>query len=135
MTRTGRCACGAVRFETDAEVLWAGHCHCESCRRACSAPMTSFFGVRRDSVRWSGPLSEWASSAQVRRGFCGQCGSQMHYQNSKWPDETHLYAAALDDPTQFDPKAHYHFADHVPWLDVHDDLPRHTASADDEHTA
>ncbi len=45
------------------------HCHCDSCRRACSAPFTSFFGVDRDKVSWQGALSVVATSPDVRRGF------------------------------------------------------------------
>ena len=130
MKRSGRCVCGAVTWQSDADVLWAGHCHCETCRRATASPVTSFFGVPRASVTWTGEVAEWASSKTVRRGYCPKCGTQMHYQNSIWPDETHLYAATLDDPAQFEPEAHYHFAERVPWLTVTDDLPKHPGSAD-----
>ncbi len=70
------------------------------------------------------------SSAGVSRGFCGACGTQVLYQNEIWPTETHLYAATLDDPTLFEPAAHFHFAERVPWLRVVDDLPKYPGSAD-----
>lgn len=53
----------------------------------------------------------------------------MLYQNEIWPTETHLYAATLDDPGQFSPQAHYHWAERVAWLSITDDLPKHAASA------
>ena len=128
----GQCFCGQVRWETDSPVLWAGHCHCESCRRATSAPFTSFFGVARDGVRWAGELAEYETSGgAVRRQFCPACGTQMTYQSEAWPDETHLYAATLDDPAQFSPQAHFHWAERVPWLALSDDLPRYARSSDD----
>lgn len=130
MTRTGQRACGAVRFATDADPLWAGHCHCDSCRRASSAPFTSFFGVPRDSVVWTGTTAERESSDGVTRGYCLSCGSQVFYQNAIWPTETHLYAALLDDPNQFQPQAHYHYAERLPWLHASDDLPKYPGSAD-----
>ena len=130
MTRSGRCACGAVTWATDAPDLWAGHCHCDSCRRASSAPVTSFFGVPRNSVDWSGDIAIRSSSLGVHRGFCAACGTQVYYQYDGWPDETHLYAATLEDPTQFTPQAHYHYAERVPWLTVSDDLPKYSGSAD-----
>ena len=126
---TGRCFCGRVRWETSAPELWAGHCHCESCRRATSAPFTSFLGVARDAVRWTGVLAECESSqGRVRRQFCPGCGSQMAYQSDQWPEETHLYAATLDDPKAFHPQAHFHWAERVPWCVVSDDLPKYAAS-------
>ena len=130
--RTGRCACGAVTWQTSASVLWAGHCHCDSCRRASAAPVTSFFGVPRDSVTWTGDLGAIETSGgRVRRLFCASCGCQMTYQSEVWPDETHLYAATMDDPMQFQPQAHFHYDERQPWLTITDELPKYAASADD----
>ena len=126
----GHCLCGAVKYRSDAQVLWAGHCHCDSCRRANSALIVSFFGVPRDSVTWTGDIRVYASSHNVQRGFCGTCGAQMYYHTDIWPDETHLFAATLDDPHQFEPRAHYHYAEKVPCLSVTDDLPKHAHSED-----
>ncbi|MDD9978027.1 MAG: GFA family protein [Boseongicola sp.] len=128
---TGRCFCGAVTWSAPGPVLWAGHCHCESCRRATSSPFTSFFGVTRNSVSWQGDLAEYLTSdGKVRRQFCPTCGCQMTYQANWWPDETHLYAASLDDPSSFEPQGHYHYAEKLPWVEITDDLPKYAASAD-----
>lgn len=128
---TGRCLCGAVTWSTAAQVLWAGHCHCESCRRATASPMTSFFGVPRDSVTWRGTLVTNSTSAgTVHRRFCATCGTQMNYQADIWPDETHLYAATMDDPSQFQPQAHFHYAERLGWMEIVDDLHRYAGSAD-----
>lgn len=128
---SGRCACGAVRYVCDGPILWAGHCHCESCRRASSAPVVSFLGVRRDCLEWAGQMVDvLTSGGSVRRQFCAACKSIMTYQNETWPDETHLFAATLDDPAQFEPLAHYHWAERVSWFHCEDNLPKHPASAD-----
>jgi hypothetical protein len=130
MTRTGHCLCKAISWQTDAPDIWAGHCHCDSCRRACSAPMTSFFGVPRDAVIWHGKMSIYRSSEKVRRGFCPACGSQMFYETEDLPQETHLYAASLDGPAAYHPTAHYHWDERLPWLHVSDDLEKRSAQAD-----
>ncbi len=126
-TSSGRCLCGAVRYRFDAQaLLWQGHCHCESCRRSCSAPMTSFFGVRATAWRWHGtPPASYQSSAWAERFFCPRCGSQMAYRSDKLPDEIHGYAATLNDPTAYRPGAHFFHAERVAWLHVEDDLPRY----------
>ena len=127
----GRCLCGAVLWQSPGPVLWAGHCHCESCRRATSAQFASFFGVPRAAADWSGNLIKHStSSGRVTRKFCAACGSQMSYENEKWPDEIHLYAASLDDPSLFIPEAHYHFAEKLPWVAITDDLPKYPGSAE-----
>lgn len=64
------------------------------------------------------------------RQHCAICGAQMSYQFDGWPDETHLYAASLDDPSQFQPMAHFHYAERVPWIAIKDGLPKYAASAE-----
>lgn len=127
---TGRCFCGQVTWQSDGPVNWAGHCHCDSCRRACSSPMTSFFGIDRDKVRWQGEIAVHASTPEVQRGFCPTCGCQVYYQSDHWPHETHLYAASLDDPSKFVPRAHFHWAEKLDWLHIDDDLPKYAGTAD-----
>jgi hypothetical protein len=93
--------------------------------------MTSFFGVPRNGVVWTGGLHARASSAgQVVRKFCPACGTQMSYEYEGWPDETHLYATSLDDPATFVPQAHYHYAERLPWVLVSDNLPKYPGSAE-----
>ena len=128
---SGRCLCGAVTWVTPGPVLWAGHCHCASCRRATAAPFTSFFGVPRNSVVWTGDLAAYATSGgKVLRKFCPACGTQMTYQFAGWPDETHLYAATMDAPAKFEPKAHFHYAERLAWVKLNDELPRYPGSAE-----
>ena len=127
----GQCLCGQVTWESKGPVNWSGFCHCESCRRACSAPFTAFFGVDRTRVQWTGKISTYQSSTGVTRGYCPDCGAQVHYQADRWSHETHLYAATLDDPADFQPKAHFHWAERVPYVRVTDDLPKYAASAEE----
>ena len=101
----GRCLCGAVRFKFDPEgVAWRAHCHCESCRRACSAPLTTWFGVRDTAWRWSAAApARFTATPGVVRSFCGRCGTPMAYQSAGAPGETRFYAASLDDSDTFAP--------------------------------
>jgi hypothetical protein len=132
----GLCACGTVRFASPGPLLWAGFCHCESCRRATSSPITAFFGVPRKTLSWIGdPSIRVSSSGKVRRLFCGDCGSQLSYQSDRWPDEAHLYAATLESPQPFAPQAHFHWSERLPWLRLDDSLPKIAASADDSSSS
>ncbi|WP_309663929.1 GFA family protein [Tabrizicola sp.] len=121
---TGRCLCGAVTYRCTEPPLWQGHCQSESCRRATASPFTSFFGIRNGAGAWSGtPPATYASSPGVWRDFCPTCGTQMTYRATRFPDETHFYAATLDDPTQFTPAGHYHADERLPWVHLADGLP------------
>lgn len=97
--RQGRCLCGQVWYKFDhAAVTFTAHCHCESCRRATSSPVTTFLGIRDSGWRWQGDVPvEYKSSEGVGRGFCGTCGSPMYYRSEDAPGETRFYAATLFD--------------------------------------
>ena len=125
----GRCLCGAVTYEFQGPENWRAYCHCESCRRNTSSPVTAFFGVPRDAVRFTGAAPKvFNSSPGVRRLFCGHCGSPMAFESERWPGEIHLYAASLEDPEAYRPQGHVHVAERLSWFDVRDDLPRHKQS-------
>ncbi len=127
---SGRCFCGAIRWRANGSVLWAGHCHCESCRRASSAPFTSYIAFNRDAVTFDGEPETYASSPGAERGFCGDCGAQIFYKSERWPEEIHLFAASLDNPDDFTPEAHFFWNERVAWADLNDGLPRHPAPTD-----
>lgn len=48
----------------------------------------------------------------------------MAYRSTRYPDETHFYAATLADPMAFEPEQHFHWSEHLPWLPLADELPR-----------
>jgi hypothetical protein len=122
---TGRCFCGAVRYACDAAPLWSAFCHCESCRRATSSPITAFFGMADGHWRWTGAApATFASSPGVWRDFCPTCGAQMSYRSTRFPDEIHFYAASLDDPAAYAPENHVFTAEALPWIHLADGLPQ-----------
>ena len=129
MSTGGRCLCGAVTYSFEGRPHWSAYCHCESCRRACSAPVAAFFGVDRRNFHWTGVApAAYASSPGVRRLFCGRCGTPMAYDADRDARNIHLYAASLDDPQAYRPTAHVFAAERLPWFEVADDLPRHPGS-------
>ncbi len=132
--QTGRCLCGAVRFAFDeAGLRWCGHCHCESCRRNCAAPFTTFVGVADGFWRWTGAApSVHRSSPGVERRFCATCGTPMAFAAAHSPGEMHFYAASLDDPAMVRPQHHAFWREKLPWIHLSDDLPRHCGDSPDE---
>ncbi len=128
--RGGGCACGAVRFEAVGPPKWTALCHCESCRRHCSAPVVAWMGYTPETVRWTGERKMRRSSDIATRGFCADCGTQLSFESTRWPGELHLYAVALDDPSDYAPDLHCHMAEQLAWLHIEDDLPRYPATAE-----
>ena len=118
--------CGAVRVSVDpGAVLKAYHCHCEDCRRACSAPFTTWMRVRDTGFRWTrGRPATRESAPGVTRGFCGACGSPMSYASEEAPGETDLYVAALEDPEAVTPEYHEFWSERLTWIAIADDLAK-----------
>ena len=121
---TGRCLCGAVRWSYNGRLTRNLVCHCESCQRATSAPFTAFLGVNSEEVKWQGLVNDYQSSKGTWRGFCPNCGSRLYFKSKRWPGETHLHAATLDDPVQYTPDRQVFSGERVPWLDKIEGLPK-----------
>ena len=121
----GHCFCRSVIFEYDAEPNWTLHCHCESCRRATSSPITTWISVPKSAFRFKqGKPRYFHSSPGVKRGFCAKCGSPLSYENERIPEEIHLYAVTLQDPRRARPERHVFVNEQLPWLETADQLPR-----------
>ncbi len=125
MELTGRCLCRSLVFKISGDVIRTGHCHCKSCRRATSSPVTTFLCVATTSLAFRGEtLRHYASSPGVSRGFCGNCGSPMSFATEKRPGEIDLYVATLDDASGVEITRHWYWNERVSWLHCEDDLPK-----------
>ena len=121
----GRCFCQAVSFEIDAPVLSSVNCHCESCRRQCSAPITTYIGVPDGQWRWTGePSKIFRSSKGVERTFCENCGTPMSFRSENLSGVMHFYAMAMEEPQRFEPGLHVAWEEKLPWLNIGDNLPK-----------
>ncbi len=125
----GHCLCGATSWEYTGAETWACYCHCDDCRRNCSAPVTAFIGVALDNFKWTGKTPKvYASSKGVERHFCETCSTPMAFQAEHYAGEIHLYAANLENPQDFTPEFHVHYNAKLDWLHIHDDLPKYPHS-------
>lgn len=106
---TGRCLCGAVRYECSATPLMAGHCQCEDCRRSSGTGHGSHLAVPASSLRLEGTLTRYERTADsgnvVTRAFCPVCGAPILSTNAAAPELTFLRASSLDDLDVFQPIA------------------------------
>lgn len=132
--KTGRCLCGKTRFEYAGLETWACYCHCNDCTRNCAAPVVAFIGVELAGFSWrlegeADCPKYFSSSPGVKRFFCDTCGTPMAFQAAHYEGEIHLYATTLDQPEEFQPTFHVHYASKLSWLNIEDDLHKHPHSA------
>ena len=89
------------------------------------------YGCRQEQFRIvKGALRTYASSPGVARSFCGTCGTPLTYAAERWPGEVHVYVSTLNRPEAFEPGAHVHVGEKLPWLHLSDGLPRFLTTSD-----
>lgn len=108
---TGRCFCGAVRFQSDHRPLAVRVCWCRDCQylSAGNASVNAVFKVERISIH--GETGEYLGQADsgntMRRRFCRECGTPLFSQSSGRPQLLVVRAGALDDPELAKPEGHH----------------------------
>lgn len=122
---TGSCLCGRIAFRVDAPLAPPDACHCVQCRKqsghyfaSTNVPRSALSISGEDAIRW------FASSARVRRGFCGTCGSVLFWDP---PDRDWIAVAmgAFDAPTGTALEMHIWVSEKGDYYDIADGLPQH----------
>jgi len=124
--RGGRCACGAVRYETTGAPRRISVCHCKACQRRTG----SAFGIAcyfpRAAVRVLGGATrtfERRSDAgrRVSLQFCEACGTTLWWDAEVVPDLVGIAAGTLDDTSWLAPKLHVWAGCAQSWLKLPED--------------
>lgn len=108
---TGRCLCGAVRYEVHGPMRDILLCHCVECRRW-SGYLGAFTSTRTEHLTIDGTQAlRWIDSPEsdrhARRGFCGECGSSLFWQ-PRPGERTNIAAGSLDRPTGLRVAGHWY---------------------------
>lgn len=121
----GGCLCGAIRFASRAAPIATGYCHCRLCQRTSGAPVLAWASFPVPEFRYErGEPSLYPSSSHGQREFCGRCGSQLAYRESRGATTVDVNVATLDHPDEFPPAIHIHTKSRIPWFETSDALPR-----------
>ena len=105
---TGGCACGKVRYTSEADIEFSFQCHCRKCQRATGTGHSSAFALPVAEVELSGDIRYFQQSSDsgsaTHSGFCPECGSPILSKTDRFPERIYLHAATLDDPGGFESK-------------------------------
>jgi hypothetical protein len=74
----------------------------------------------------------YRSTPFAERGFCGTCGTPLtfRYLRSDW---IAISIGSLDRPEKVRPQTHWGIESQIPWLTMHDGLPRKPIEGDPEY--
>ncbi len=122
MEWTGGCLCGDVRYRASQDPEWVGNCHCTMCRKNSGAAFTPWAVYSRETFEWTkGAPTLYRSSEPVTRGFCARCGSTLSWETA---EKFGVAVGSLDRPEDVQPESHTNTGTWLPWIKLHDDLPR-----------
>ncbi len=128
-TWAGGCLCGDVRYETSGSPgKNSGYCHCRMCQKAYGNGFTAFVEFPIDTFRLTrGEPVVYKSSNVGARGFCARCGSPVTMRYLSLPESVWVYVGTLDQPQEMERYmvSHVCIEGEIPWLTIHDDLPRY----------
>ncbi len=109
MSRTGSCACGAVRYRVDGPVRDVIVCHCDACTEAAGGPFAASSARRDDLVVEDPDALRWVealvSAFDASRGFCRACGAYVFW-DAPGLRTVSFAASTLDDSPELRVAAH-----------------------------
>lgn len=125
MARTGKCQCGAIRYEVTGEPAHSAACWCDDCRASAGATPVVWALFPNDAVTITGTPVSYESSPGTTRQFCGTCGTGLFFlSESIFPGQTDIQAGTFDDRDAFPPQIHIQVADAPAWHATQQDLHR-----------
>ena len=120
----GGCLCGKVRYTVWAPPIAVGFCHCRHCQLAIGAPINATAIFEQQNVIFEGDAPGlYAATQLAERAFCKNCGTSI-YTDVKDLNYYSIRVATLDNPADYPPSFHFAVESQIPWMDIHDDLPR-----------
>lgn len=123
----GGCLCGAVRYESKAMPVMAGHCQCVDCRRSSGSGHCSHLAVPWDAVSVTGKVTTFDRPADsgniVSRAFCPTCGTPVYSRNAALPTLIFIRASSLDDLEVFKPQMVVYASRGASWDYIDPKLP------------
>jgi hypothetical protein len=122
---SGRCLCGAIRFELSPPIRDVIVCHCRQCARwtGYAAAAAAVAPENLKIVSGAAELKWFVSSDHAQRGFCGVCGSSLF-----WKPDTGsriaVLAGSLDPPTGLKVAAHIFTKNKSDYHDIVGEAPK-----------
>ena len=122
---TGKCRCGAVRYEVSDAFLYAANCHCSECRAATGSAFKAFAGIEREKLTITQGVDDLAVFGEeaLNDTRCRACGSFL-FSVVRGGAFVHVALGSLVDTPTIRPTAHIFVGSKAPWFEITDGLPQ-----------
>lgn len=120
MTRTGGCACGAIRFQITAPLMGSGACHCTDCQKASGGGPNYIVMAPREAFRVTQGtpklfVKQGDSGGEASRAFCPDCGTPLFSTPPERVPFVIVKIGALDDASDVTPVMHVYTSSAPAW--------------------
>jgi|SRR5580700_2925474 hypothetical protein len=118
----GRCHCGGISFEAEADPGAVTVCHCTDCQRLTGSAFRANVRVPAASfVLRGGPPKSYIKTADSgnkrRHAFCGDCGTPVYACAVENPDSYSLRLGTITQRAAFAPRRQIWRRSALPWVD------------------
>ena len=121
---SGSCLCGDVSFDVEGELKAPDACHCSQCRKQSGHYWASTnVPEERLTVRGEDQVTWYKASEDVRRGFCGRCGSFLFWDPLDRPVVA-VAMGAFEAPTGTELDVHIHMSSKGDYYEIADGVPQ-----------
>jgi hypothetical protein len=122
---TGRCACGAVRFQVTEPFQSAGYCHCHRCQRRSGVPWTFNGLVDPDGFEVTAgaeELTSWSPEEGARsKSFCRLCGGHVFGGDLDGDGLIAVRLGTIEDDPEIEPSWRAWLSSAPDWCPIPDD--------------
>jgi hypothetical protein len=121
---TGRCGCGAVRFEISEPPIAVAYCHCTRCQHRTGTATQASAKLAPDSLALTAGeehLRAWSPEGGLDKVFCSECGSALFGRDPETGEVSIVRMAAIDGDPGLRPAARQFVAYAAPWEPIPDD--------------
>ena len=124
---SGKCLCGAVRYEIEGSISPIWLCHCSKCRRATGSAFHASAVCRPEQFRWlqgEDEIAEYADTPGYKTRFCRTCGSPVPSYLEDF-GMVFLHAGGLDGDPGRGVVHHIFVGSKAPWYEILDGQPQY----------
>ena len=127
MIHKASCMCGEIELVARGKPNYAEYCHCKTCQQSSGSSFMVWVVFDKDKVQITkGDLKLYASSSRLKRGFCGNCGSNMSIHSEKCFD---IPIGVLEEPDKIAITQHIWVKRALKHVDLDDGLPKYDEGA------
>jgi hypothetical protein len=115
----GSCRCGNVSYESSADPVFVGICHCRSCQKSTGSAYGTVLAVPSASLTITGTTKTFDDVSDTgnptHRAFCPECGSTITQTADIMAGLTMIPVGTLDDPSSVNPAMQIYCDSALPW--------------------